>query len=192
MTPNRLFPGYIQLQYQTGKSLHSARLPTKEWGPGGPYGGYEAWDSSNIAMDVMVQALVDAWVPSFPTETTFLDATAYHIDDPDSDVAVPMAFYVIVDGAGTSVADGVDAAQATWSFITTGGGQSRLVGLDIAPSTLFKPRRPGSFVAADTTLEAEWTASTSAWSGRDGNKPSALRQVAFTLNDALRRSYKYN
>lgn len=187
-----LFPGYIRLNYQTSKSLHSMTLPTRA--PDGADGSisYLQWDGLlSVSFGVMVQALVDALLASFPDDTTFLDATAYRVLEEGSDAAVPVDFYVVTGGAGTSLAEGVDAAQATWSFMTTGGKQSRLVGLDIAPSTEFRPRQPGSFVAADTAIEAEWTSTGVAWSGRDGNRPTALRRVVFTLNDALRRSYRY-
>jgi hypothetical protein len=187
-----LFPGYIDLTYQSDKALHNARLPTRNPEGSGGAISYLRWNMlTNIDFDEMVQALVDAWVPSFPTTTTFLDATAYRVPDEDSQAAIPVGFYVVTDGAGTSAGAGVDAAQATWSFMTEGGHQSRLVGLDIAPSTEFRPRRPGGFLAADTDIEAAWTNDLYAWCGRDSTRPTALRRVVFTLNDALRRAYRY-
>jgi len=186
-----LFPGYIDLSYQTSKALHNARLPTRL--PEGADGSisYLEWAGLlTVPFGDMVQALVDAWIPSLPSTTTFLDATAYRVIEEGSDAALPVDFYVVVDGAGLSTG-GVDAAQATWSFMTTGGKQSRLVALDVEPNTEFRPRQPGGFNAGDDTLAAEWTSTAAAWSGRDGNRPAALRRVVFTLNDALRRAYRY-
>lgn len=187
-----LWPGYIRINYQTVKALHSMTLPTRA--PEGTGSGldYMGWNGLLlISFEDMVQNLVAGLVPSFPTDTTFLDATAYKVIDETSEAAVPIAFHVITDGAGTSLAGGVDAAQATWSFMTELGHKSRIVGLDIGPSTEFRPRQPGGFVAADTALEAAWTDVESAWAGRDGSRPTSLRRVIFTLNDALRRAYKY-
>lgn len=188
------FPGFIRIQYETAKSIHSQDLCTRA--PEVDIDGsifYLAWDGiSSLSLDGMVQDLVDAMIPSFPTTTTFLDATAYRVLEEGSDAAVPVGFYVITAGAGTSVAGGIDAAQATWSFMDTEGKQSRIVGLDIAPTPDWHPRRPGGFVTADTTLETEYTRVNAAWSSRAGNRPASLRQVAFTLNDALRRAYHLN
>lgn len=189
---NGLFPGYIDLSYQTSKSLHNARLPTRA--PTGASGAitYRQWsDLLDVTFGDMVQALVDDWVASFPTDSTFLDATAYRVIEAGSDAAIPVDFYVVTDGEGTNAGAGVDAAQATWSFRTVDGGQSRLVGLDILPNTEFRPRRPGGFNAADDALAAVWTSTSWAWSGRDGGRPTDLRRVVFTLNDALRRAYKF-
>lgn len=187
-----LWPGYIRINYQTTKSLHSMTIPTRAPEGSGAGLDYMGWNGLLlISFPDMVQNLVAGLVPSFPTDTTFLDATAYRVLTEESEAAVPIAFHVITDGAGTSLAGGVDAAQATWSFMTELGHQARIVGLDIGPSVEFRPRQPGGFVAADTALEAALSDVESAWAGRDGSRPVSLRRVIFTLNDALRRAYKY-
>lgn len=191
MTPHSSFPGYILLEYLSSKGPHGAKIHTKAWNSGvGTLGGYEAWDTTPIPVETMVDDLVAVLVPHLPTTTTFTQATAYSIAAPEDAPAIPVWQAALAD-AGTNVGGQTDAAMATFSFKTTGFGDARLVLLDIAAPADFIPRAPANFTTADTDLEAEFCALDKAWSGRDNLRPNQLRRVVFGLSQVLRHKYNY-
>lgn len=191
---NSLFPAFVNIDYHSAFGAHSMTLPTKAYtGPDGlnPSGTFLAWDSSARDADDMINALVTLFIPFFKADTTFDSYTIYTMADPD---ASPQPQYAATLGnVGTSIQTAWSkAVQTTFSFRTDLFGQMKLVFLDAPSNNLFD-----KFSQFDTSPEAvairdELADSANAWSARDNGKPTVLVQIAYTLNEKLRREYGMN
>jgi len=147
---------------------------------------YEAWSGATVAGDDMAKVLIDAlgdgasdnivydgytiWdVPSLGADPLFVFAEAYSV--PGTDTAIGWA----------------EAVQRTFTWRTAVGGIAKLVQLDVATGNNFG--RYPTVIAPYTGILTAFQAIGAAWSGRDGTKPTAFKNVTVTLNEQLRRSY---
>ena len=192
MTPGSLSPAFFRLFYHTLYAPHVATIPTLAYAPPGvgiPEGLFDSWDGNTVAGDVMVQAYVTALLPFVPATTVFDEAIIYQQDTPTS---LPEPVHQIALGdIGTGVA-GTPAAQVTNTFRTTAFKIFKVVLLDINPSVLWQPIRDITTSAATEDLLAVISDETYGFSGQTFGRPTTFIQASFTLNEKLRRQYRYN
>lgn len=188
-----LYPAFVRLFYHTAFGQHVQTVPTKQWfavGGTNGFGSYLNWEDDEVDAQDMIDALVDELKDFQPTTGIYDSATIYTMTsetaDPRPRFSIPLAV------TGTAVTADVPASQATLSARTTDFGVAKLEWFDATPSTDFLPVRtlPGSGQPLD--LWNVWSSTDWAWSGRDGFRPATFMQVSYTLNEALRRSYRLN
>lgn len=193
MTLHTLYPGFIRLFYHTAFGNHTMTLPTRAPNPVGGtngFGGYENWDSDPIDAKDMIDALVAELVDFHPATANFDNAIIYQVlvsgGEPNPLFSVP------IDEPGTAVTADVPASQTTMTMRTTDFNISKLTWFDATPSTDFLPLRSLPVSGQPLDLFNVWTSRDWAWAGRDGFRADSFIQVSYTLNEALRRSYRLN
>lgn len=190
---NSLFPSFVRLFYHTAFGQHVQTLPTLRWntlyGTNGK-GGYLNWLDAEIDAQDMVEAIVDE-LKDFQPSTGIYDSYVIYDMFDETSTPVPVAAGDLAV-AGTAATADVPASQTTMTMRTTAFGLSKLEWFDATPSTDFLPLRtlPGSGQPLD--LFNVWTSTAWAWAGRDGFRPATFIQVSYTLNEALRKSYRLN
>lgn len=188
MTAYALDPAFVQIQYHSAYAPHVMTLPTTAWTPDANYGLFETWGGGTKAADDMIEELILLMCPFFPSTVEFDYWTIYTMASPTSP-AIPRVGAASGE-PGTAVAPGsTKATQATWSFKTEGGNLSKVVMLDLNTNNSFEKVTPGELAGASAAFVAKWTADTEGWSGRDNTQPSFFLQIAYTINEKLRREY---
>lgn len=186
---NSLYPAYVEINYQSAFGVHQMRLPTRAFNVAN--NEFSTWSGGVIDATVMIAELVDDMAEFFAPTTEFTDYIIYTLATPTSD-AEPVASAPLAT-PGVSVGTGWSKAiQQTFTFRTTEFGISKLVFLDPVTSNNFDRVTDGSTPAALAALIADWTKETAAWSGRDNARPATFVQIAYTLNEKLRREYRMN
>jgi hypothetical protein len=96
-------------------------------------------------------------------------------------------------GVGSAPTPGwYKAVQKTFTFRTNEFGTSKLVLLDAASFNTFNKQTTLSSGGPEDLLR-DYLGSADGWLlGRDGGKPTTFLQIAVTLNEKLRRSYRMN
>lgn len=191
MTPNTLYPSYVVFDYHSPYAPHTMTVPTARWSPGGDFGSFLAWDLTDVDAEDMCDAFVDGAAAFFDPTISFDGWTIWNIVNP-GDPPHPMTGKRNTVPGTSALADTYNkATQATWTFYTTAFGISKIVMLDVDTAGFNK--------ITSTTASADELAfigimqdAANAWAGRDGFKPQAFKQIAFTLNEKLRRSYNEN
>jgi len=186
---NSLYPAFVRIEYHSDRGPHLMTIPTREYSPVSDE--FTNWIDFGIDAPTMINALTDLLLPLFTNVTSIDRYTIYTMETPTSP-ALPVAFGDIGD-TGTSVStENHVAVQETWSFRTTEFGTFKLVLLDAPASVDFLPIRDPTGITAVENLIAELTDTTNAWSGRDNARPAQFVQIAYTLNEKLRREYRLN
>jgi hypothetical protein len=187
---NGLFPSFVKLFYHSAYAPHVQTIPTKQWYPGiAGLGFFNNWFELPVDASDMIDAFVAKEKVVMPPGTTFDYWEIWNYPDPDS---LPQPVQTGTLGVvGTSAGTGWSkAVEQTFLMRTTGFGLAKLVLLDVPTDNFF-----GKVAAADFTtpyndlvnifMDENW-----AWSGRDNNRASIVKQATITLNEKLRRSYK--
>lgn len=188
MAPNSLFPAFVVIDYHSAYAPHKMTIPTKDWNPGAGFGDFETWAGASIAADTMVEALVDVMKEFFPSTSSFDGWTVYTKTDPDA-IAIPRAAKVLGVAGTAATTPPIKATQATWTAKTTAGGIAKFSMMDIAAPATFERVTSGGLTADAIAFIDEWFASTNGWSGRDNTQPYFFLQLAYTMNEKLRREY---
>jgi len=163
-------------------------LPTLQWNSGGDYGDFATHAGSAIAADTMIEALVAKLAPLVRSDVQFDSFTVFTKVDEDSP-AIPRASKVL-GVAGTSVATGPHrATQATFSAKSVSGGVAKIVLLDCPVSADFGRITFADLPTVGSDLLAEWFADTNGWAARDNGRPYFFLQLAYTMNEKLRKQY---
>jgi hypothetical protein len=187
---NSLFPSFVKILSASAYGLHVQIVPTTLWSPGGTFGSFIAWDSTNRQADTMIEEFITAEAAFYPTTYNFY---AYEIYTQASPIALPVlqvAANIDIDGdvASPPIAK---ATQATWSFGTTLSGLLKIVNLDVAVSSFEKITSATATVDQIAFIDVLFD-SANGWSGRDGGQPTFFKQISYTLNEKLRREYHMN
>jgi len=194
LTQHGLFPGFVVIDYHSAFGGHKMTLPTRQWDDtvvAGGHGAFQDWTSNPRDADDMVKDLVALFAPFFKADTTFDQYTIYSFADEDGDPLPVSANSLGIDGTSVQTAWS-KAVQTTFSIRTADFNQMKLVFLDAPNNNLFD-----KILSFDTSPEAEaimgaLSDTTNAWSGRDNARPANLVQIAYTLNEKLRREYNMN
>lgn len=192
MAPNSLSPASAVIKYTSAFATHRMTLPTLAWIPVGfssPLGGYQAWDSSAVDADTMIDALIAKVKALVPPTTSFDEVTIYTQATPTS-ANIPRAGKQIAV-VGTSASGQPSAAvSATFNMKTTANGNAKLVLLDVPiGSNWFAPLLPADFTTVLTDVFDQLAVESNAWAGRDDNRIDIFRSVTFDLNDKLQKQY---
>ena len=194
MPANSLFPAFVKIEYESAFGPHSMIIPTVEIAPpsepGDPAQFILPTPLAPVDVETGIGDYVDIIKGLFPTTTNIVNYTAYTMADAEA-VPVPVESALIdVNGTDSSSA-WHKATQQTMTWRTTAFGIFKIVFLDSAVGSFDKINTVGSSgVLFD--LDAFVKASTSFIRGRDGGRPATFLQLASTLNEKLRRSYRMN
>lgn len=151
----------------------------------------EAWDSSTVLVETMIDLFVAAWHPT-ALETSAMDfCTVY---DYNEDLTVPRAIATKTLGvAGTDDTTGWDeGTQVTLTGRDLLSKPVRLVLLDVSTGNNFGRLFFGDIVTAYKNLWNVLSDPALAFSSRQNARPDTLIQQAVTINDKLRRNYGLN
>lgn len=188
---NSLFPAFVVLEYHSAFGHHKMTIPTKVYTPPDvtfSAGSFLAWNSSQRDADEMINDLVELMAVFWKTDTTFDSYTIYTMDDPDAAPQPQYAAALGIPGSNSSTSWS-KAVQTTFSFRTDLFGQFKLVFLDAPSGNLFDRIDTFSTSPEAIAIRDELADSANAWSARDNGKPVTLVQIAYTLNEKLRREY---
>lgn len=194
MTANSLYPSYVKIDYHSIWGTHVMTVPCKQWSgvtsPGGK-GQFDSWSGSPKDADDMIKDYVDLLAPFWLASSSFDMYTIYNMSAPDATPDPVAANSLGVAGTSVSVY-WAKAVQTTFTIRTDGFGIMRVVMLDAPNPNSFD--RIASFSASPEALAlvAALANSANGWAGRDGTKPGTLSQIAYTLNEKLRREYNMN
>jgi hypothetical protein len=192
MAPNSLSPASVVISSHSAFGAHKMTIPTKEWFPTsitGVLGSYESWLGGPVDAEDMVTDLCTVLKPFMPATSEFDSVTVYTQATPTAP-NIPRAS-VALGIVGTSASANPSAAfSATFHFVTQAFGKAKLVVLD-SPfgANWLAPLLPAGFSAAVIALEAEFSDSNNAWSGRDDSPPVSCVKVTYDVNDKLQREY---
>lgn len=193
MTEYGLDPAFVRIFYHTAFGQHVHTFPTLEWSGGlgtNGNGGYTSHAGGVIDAQDMIIALVTELLDFQPPSATYDSAIIYTQADPDAPALPVSSLTLNLDG--TAATADVPASQATLTARTEGFHIAKITWFDAAPSTDFLPLRALPVSGQPLDLFNEWSGITNAWAGRDGERPSQFIQVAYTLNEALRKQYRLN
>jgi hypothetical protein len=194
MSPNSLYPAFVKIDYHSEFGAHTMTLPTLAWNDTpnvGGSGSFENWVAGDADADAMILGLITVLVPFWKADTTFDVYTIYTMDSPEAS-PTPVASKAI-DEPGTSIQTAWSkAVQTTFTFRTSLFGIMKLVMLDAPSGGLFD-----KFTTFSASPEAEdirdvFNDEDFGWAGRDGGRVNTLLQIAYTLNEKLRREYNMN
>lgn len=187
-------PFFVQINYSSEFAPHSMEIPTlnasvaildsSSWNflvPGG----------DTLDVDTSVKGLVNLLKTQFPASVHFDNYVLF--SQPDPDLPATPVFSGELGIAGTFVTPGwYKAVQFTMTFRTNEFGIFKLVLLDVGSANNFN--KETSLVSGEGfDLIRDYITATDSWIlGRDGGKPQTFLQLAKTLNEKLRRSYRMN
>jgi hypothetical protein len=191
MAINSLSPAFVVLTYTSEFAPHRMTLPTRDWvvpTVGHDQGSYNAWDSTTIDADTMIQALATKLKAEFPVSVSFTSYEIFTMSTPTAP-KLPRAGNTMAQ-TGTYMTPGFyEAVQKTYSFFDTGFNTSKLTLLDAASGNDFRPISGAFLTAAEVAVRDEFTSVSNAWASRAGFQPVTLRQITKTINEKLRREY---
>ena len=192
---NSLFPASVRINYTSAFGAHSMTLPTVPIldGPGG--GAGNQFQLRGAALPVEIAGAVNDFVQTIKqlagTDITFIDWTAFKYATPTSrGLPIESGSLNILGIAG--ITTWRKAVQQTWTWRTDEFGLFKLVFLDFASGNSFDKVVSPAGDARYVAINAYVTAPVTFLAGRDGGRPSTFLQVATTLNEKLRRSYRMN
>jgi hypothetical protein len=169
-------------------------LPTRAWtdeSSAGGHGTFNNWVDTDRDADDMIKDLV-ALIKLFVSADVIFDTYIIYTL-PDADGPAQPRSSGTLNVVGTNPTPGWEkATQNTWSFRTVDFGQFKLVLLDSATADNFDRITDFTGLTAVTNVATELSADNNAWSGRDNAQIQTLVQIAVTLNEKLRRSYRMN
>ena len=192
MSHNSLYPASLRIDYQSAYGLHSMTMPTaKIILDGGQYKFLKEDLTIIGVVDTLVTAYVNVLKTFFPAGVTFIGWQAFTYATPTSS-AVPFISGTLgivgTSAAGANVE--VKATQATYTWRTSEFGIFKVVMLDRVIGGYEKIVNPAD--SQVSTLHAIVAGANTWLRGRDGGLPQTFLQVAFTLNEKLRKSYRMN
>jgi len=191
MTVHSLAPAFVQINWHSMYAPHRMVIPTLQWEAviGSPtYGGYNAFDSSVINADTMIEALVDTLAPLMPNTTFFDDFVIYLKEDADSPNLPVRSKVLGVPGTGAGAA--IPAAMQTWSFRTAIFGRFKLVMTDLVCATNFLPTLPAALTAEQQDVVDILADEGNAWCGRDRGRINQIIRITAKISDELRKQYR--
>lgn len=188
---NSLYPAFVQINYHSSFAPHVQTIPLKDWTPGAAGGDIETWAGGVVSGDSSIETLANLQEPFFPVTVLFDSFTIFTMATPTSPAIAQ--YSKVLTNVGTNItAAQTKAVQATWTMKTQEGGLFKLVQLDMNNGNSFAKINFAGLNAEAQALLAHLFSSTQGFAGRDGAKPSFFLQIAYTLNEKLRRSYYMN
>lgn len=194
MALNSLYPAFVKIDYHSPYGAHSMTIPTLPWTNipiAGGHGAFDIWSVGTRDADDMIKDYVNLLKVFFKPDHFFDQYTIYTMATPTSAPTPVTGNTLSIEGTEAS-SHWSKAVQTTFSIRTADFGQMKIVLLDAPVPNSFD--KIASFDASPEALAlvAELADPDNGWSGRDGSKPATLTQIAYTLNEKLRREYNMN
>lgn len=195
MTPNSLSPAFVRIEYQTLYAPHTMTIPSVPLidaiDPEEP----PFFDLRGAAIDVQASDAVEDFVDvlknmctlgtSFQSYTIFKQPTPEDVPQPVYSAALTQVG--VLDNDPLS-----KAMQQTFSFRATDFTIYKLVVLDQRPM-MGTGRVVGTLGNLAYQAVVDYIKSDVTWfASRGGGRPATFLQLATTLNEKLRRSYRMN
>lgn len=195
MAPNSLYPAFIRIDSTSAYGPHSMTIPSVPVEPTTVGGSIYQFILRGAALPATVSGAVEDFVDVlkvlFPSSYTFTSWTLFTLADPEATPLPVQAGNLNV--AGTHAGATWDkAVQYTITWRTDTFGIFKLVLLDAESGNVFDKI---TNLTGETELEGinDYVTADVTWiAGRDGGRPNTFLQVAKTLNEKLRRSYRMN
>lgn len=188
-----LSPAFVKISYRSPFAPHSQIIGTNTWNDGAAMGDFEAWSGSPIDAETMIEELITAEAEFFQTNVNFYSYEIYTLaDDEDAIPLLVRAKNIDIDGTIVTGGSGqFEATQATWSFRSNTGAPSKIVMLDVYVQN-FDKITSATASADQTAFIDAYTDVGNAWAARVTSRPYFFTQIAYTLNEKLRRNYYLN
>ena len=195
MTHNSLYPAFVRIDSESQFGPHSMTVPSvpviAAVGGGAPY----TFDLRGLSVDVNVkdagEDFVDVLKPFFGPSYNFIGWTLFTMADPDA-TPVPVQSGSLAVAGTHAGGSWTKAVQATWTWRTDAFGIFKIVLLDGSSEDSFDKATSVTGYPIGDALSDYVTAPSTWVAGRDGGRPDVFLQVAYTLNEKLRRSYRMN
>jgi len=187
-----LFPSFVQVYYHSNFGPHVMTLPTRQWSPGLDQGTFSTWSATDHAADDMITALVTAFADLFTTNSEFDYYAIWNYPDEDA-LPEQVAFGELgIAGTVTPGTINTKAVQTTISWACDGGFLLKTCLMDSnAPAQFGKVNALG-ILTLIPDIVTEVTGAANGWASRAGTQPLFGKQIAYTLNEKLRRNYHEN
>jgi len=191
MAPNEEYNSRVEIAYASDAGAHFANIPALDWNPSATFGDFDTHAGGSIDAETMIDALVALAAEFFPTTVEFTSWTVF------TRAGFPNPWQPRVQKnisvAGTVATPGWwKAAQATWTLKTEEFNEFKIVHLDVATLNSWDKITSATVSADQIAFLAALRDEDNAWCGRDKAKPEFFQQIAFTLNEKLRREYRMN
>jgi hypothetical protein len=193
MTVYTLYPAFVRLFYHTTQLNHVATLPVVGWNEpvsGHDYGTFDAHDLSSPDADDIVQEYATVIQPIFSEDVTIDSYVIYTMSSPTAKPQPRVGNTVALTGTNTDNT-WFKANQVTMSLRTSTFNKSKWTLLDVPVTDVYSKTSalPGSGIYRDwfdiiSGLDKPWC-------GRDRNRPSGFISITTTLNEKLRRAYRF-
>jgi len=190
-SPATLYPTIIDFVQHSTYGTHHMRLGAREWnsvGAGGDLGSFEAWNTTTIDAEAMIDEFILKAKVFFHTTSEFDTVTILTMASPTSP-AIPKTGKALAVAGTNSSSSWRKAVQQHWTFRDTGWNESNFVFLDTPFGTTFDPTSDPTGITEVTDMIAVYTADSNAWSSRKNLQPTTFRKISYTLNNALRKQY---
>lgn len=191
--PSSLFPAFVKVQYHSSWGQHVMTIPTLNWVTGGgefASGQFVTWNDGAVEADVMINALVDEFLPFYPTSVVFDN---YSIFTMASSTADPIPQY----SAGFTDKDGLvatpgwsKAVQFTVNWRSAAAGRARTVLLDVDSGDNFSKQHTLTGLSDFSGILDQLSDNDLGWSAQDNSRITTFLSCTKTLNEKLRRQYR--
>lgn len=188
MTVHFKGPYWVEILYHSPYAPHVQTIPTLAWTPDAGYGLFATHDGGTIAADDMIEEFVEAQAPFYTAAVIFDSYTIFYQPTPDVP-SIPLSGKVLTTVGTNASTAFFKAKQATWTFKDTAGELVRYVQLDMQNGGGFD-RVTSVGIAPEAQAFIDLVTNPDyGYASRAGNRPSYFRQVAYTMNEKLRRQY---
>lgn len=187
-----LFPSYVQVYYHSPWAPHVMTIPTLQWNDGASGGTFDTWAAGTTGADGMINDFIDQWATLFTSEIEFDYYSIFNFPAEDEDPINVYSGSLAILGTVTPGTINNKAVQLTISWGCSGGSLLKTVGMDANAPTDFLKVGPIGIITFIPLIVAQVTSAASGWASRAGEQPLFGKQVAYTLNEKLRRSYHEN
>lgn len=188
---NSIAPAYVQIEYHSLYAPHVMKIPIRgiENPTAPPLSlSAEAWDTTSVVIDTMVDNLVTELVPRFPATASFDRWTVWSQPTPEDEPLFVGG--ASINSVGTAAVPGWSkATQETVSMRDTGGNLVKVTLMDFASGDDFEAYTSAAAIGVDGII-GEFFSSSNAWMSRANLQPSSFVRRTATLNEALRRAYR--
>ena len=187
-----LSPAYIKLRYHSTLAPHTMTIPTLDWNDvpsAGNCGTFDTWDAAGVDAFDMVEGLATLLLGYWNAFVTVDGFVIYTLPvDPGPAYPVAAANFVDFDGTNPSTT-WWPAVQTTLIARTDVFSLSKLVMLDTPGGDDYNAEITPSALA--TSVMSYWGSPTMGFSGRVNGRPNTYVKATQTLNEKLRKAYRY-
>lgn len=188
MAVGSLSPFFVQINYRSTYGEHVMTIPLKGWTPGVDQGDLDLQGGGTAAADTALELFVDKLAEFFPGTVDFYSWTIFSQPTP-SDPALPVMGLAITQAGLNVTAANTKAVQATFTFRCDDSSLFKIVLLDMNNGNSFEKITLGSLSVEAADFVSYIVGDTSPFQSRLNGRPLYFRQISYTMNEKLRRSY---